>query len=240
MITVLLIESEPAHLIGMALILRCFGHNVLEADSADEAVRNCQEHLGPIHVVVTKAILDDENAGDVVARLESIYPQIRAVLISDEPADELAVANNSGCAFLRTPFPADALDDTITRLLDGPKKRAASVEGVYGSATAGKICLKIMTPRLRPSSMPIRSFSQIALAPLPAPVGASLKWPSITIALAAGRSLLAMRSSTCGLRSGSHKARQKIPQIIESLAGHRFSEHHWLMIRMSLEHMCMS
>jgi transposase len=36
-----------------------------------------------------------------------------------------------------------------------------------------------------------------------------------------------------------HKARQKIPQIIESLAGHRFSVHHRLMIRMNLEHLRM-
>src|SRR5215831_2036626 len=36
-----------------------------------------------------------------------------------------------------------------------------------------------------------------------------------------------------------HKARAKIPQIIESFAGHRFSEHHRLMIRMSLEHLRM-
>jgi transposase len=35
------------------------------------------------------------------------------------------------------------------------------------------------------------------------------------------------------------KARQKIPQIIQSLAGHRFSEHHRFMIRMSLEHLRM-
>jgi transposase len=35
------------------------------------------------------------------------------------------------------------------------------------------------------------------------------------------------------------KARQKIPQIIESLAGNRFSEHHRLMIRMSLQHLRM-
>jgi CheY-like chemotaxis protein len=185
MLTVLLIESEPANLIALALILRSFGYSVLEADSADEAVRNCQEHLGPIHVVVTKAILDDENASEVVARLESLCPHIRAVLISDEPADELAVANTSGCAFLRTPFRADALADTIRRLLDGPKKKAASVNGTYGSAAAGEICDKIMAPRLLPSSMPIRSFSEIALAPLPAPVRAALRWSSITISLAA-------------------------------------------------------
>jgi transposase len=36
-----------------------------------------------------------------------------------------------------------------------------------------------------------------------------------------------------------HKARQKIPQIIESLSGNGFSEHHRLMIRMSLEHLRM-
>lgn len=36
-----------------------------------------------------------------------------------------------------------------------------------------------------------------------------------------------------------HKARQKIPQIIESLAGHRLSEHHRFMIRMSLDHLKM-
>ncbi|SRR6266545_3858636 len=35
------------------------------------------------------------------------------------------------------------------------------------------------------------------------------------------------------------KARQKIPQIIESLSGHRLSEHHRFMIRQSLEHLRM-
>jgi CheY-like chemotaxis protein len=33
MLTVLLIESEPANLIALALILRSFGYSVLEAES---------------------------------------------------------------------------------------------------------------------------------------------------------------------------------------------------------------
>jgi hypothetical protein len=107
----------------------------------------------------------------------------------------MAVANTAGCAFLRTPFRADDLDDTIRRLLDGPKKRPASVEGTYGSAAAGKICLKIMPTRLRSISMPIRSFSRIALAPPPAPVGVTLKWPSIT-ALAAGVFMILLSTRT--------------------------------------------
>jgi CheY-like chemotaxis protein len=182
MLTVLLIESEPANLIALALILRSFGYRVLEADSPNEAVRNCREHPGPIHVVVTKAILDDGNASEVVARLESLYPQIRAVLIADEPADELAVAN-SGCSFLRTPFQADALADTITKLLEVPKEKAASVNGTCGSSEAGRIC--DLASLLPPRSIPIRSLWEIALAPLPTPVRAVLKWSSMTIALAA-------------------------------------------------------
>ena len=48
MLTVLLIENEPAHLIALALILRASGYSVLEADSADEAERSCQEyHCNP-------------------------------------------------------------------------------------------------------------------------------------------------------------------------------------------------
>ena len=184
MLTVLLIENEPANLIALALILRSFGYTVLEADSPDEAVRNCQAHLGPIHVVVTKAILNDENACDVVARLESLCPQIRAVLISDEPADEFAVANTSGCALLRTPFRVEALADTIERLLDGPEKKAASGNGTYGRAAAEKVCHKIMASRLLPNAMRIRSFSEIARAPVPGPVRVAAKWSFIALALA--------------------------------------------------------
>lgn len=182
MLTVLLIENEPANLIALALILRAFGYTVLEADSPDAAVHNCQEHPGPIHVVVTKAILDDENASDVLARLESLRPLIRAVLISDEPADEFAVANTSGYAFLRTPFPADALADAIKILFDGPERRTVSVNGTHGSAPAGKIGHKIRALRLLPNSRRIRSFLEIALAPLPGPVRTAAKWSCITIA----------------------------------------------------------
>jgi len=183
MLTVLLIETEPANLIALALILRASGYRVLEADSADEAMRNCQEHLGPVHVVVT--LLDYETASEVIGRLESVYPQIRAVLISDEPSNELAVANTSGCALLRTPFRADALAETIRRLLDSPKKKAAPVNDTCGNVAAEKISHKLTAPRPQPSSMPIRSFSEIALTPLRAPVQTTLKWSSITITLAA-------------------------------------------------------
>jgi two-component system, cell cycle sensor histidine kinase and response regulator CckA len=123
--TILLIENDPANLVALALILRSFGYAVLEADSQDEAVRACDEHQGPIHLVVTKAVLDSEESTEVVARLKLRYRQIRALFVSDEPplADK---SMSYEYAFLQKPFRVDALAGTIRELLGGHQSSAAS------------------------------------------------------------------------------------------------------------------
>jgi CheY-like chemotaxis protein len=183
--TVLVIESDPANLLALALILRSFGYTVLEADSPDEAVGTCQEYPGPIHLVVTEAVLGNENASELVARLQSLCPQIRVLLISNESADGLAETNTYGCKYLKKPFRVDALADSIRTLLDGPKRRAASVNGTHRIAVPRKIWDKTMTSRLLQSWMPIHSVSDIAFGQPPAPMRAALKWSSVTIAMAA-------------------------------------------------------
>ena len=125
--TILIIEDDPVNLVVLALILRSFGYAVLEAGSQDEAVRACHEHQGPIHLVVTKAVLDSEDSTEVVARLKLRYRQIRALFVSDEPPRELADKSMSyEYAFLRKPFRADALARTISELLGGPQRSAPS------------------------------------------------------------------------------------------------------------------
>ena len=183
--TVLVIESEPANLLALALILRSFGYTVLEADSPDEAVSTCQEYPGPIHLVVTEAVLGNENASELVARLQSLCPRIRALLISNESADGLAETNTHACTYLKKPFRVDALADSISTLLDGPKRLAASVNGTHRIAVPRKMCDKTMASRLLKSWMPIHSLSDIAFGQPPEPMRAVLKWSSITIAMAA-------------------------------------------------------
>ena len=182
--TVLVIESEPANLLVLALILRSFGYTVLEADSPDEAVSTCQEYPGPIHLVVTETVLGNENTSELVARLQSLCPHIRALLISNESADGLAETNTYGCAYIEKPFRVDALADGIRTLLDGPKRRAASVNGTHRIAVPRKIWDETMASRLLQSWMPIHSLSDMAFGQLPAPMRAALKWSSITIAMA--------------------------------------------------------
>jgi DNA-binding NtrC family response regulator len=123
--TVLVIESDRAKLVALALILRCFGHSVLEADSRGEAWRVCHQFQGPIHLVITNAILENHRASEFVARLQLVCPQMRALFVGDTSPAELA---EMACefAFLPKPFEVDTLAYTIKGLLQGPKKRAAA------------------------------------------------------------------------------------------------------------------
>ena len=75
---------------------------------------------------MTKAILDHDSTSEFVARLQLLYPQIRAALfLSDASSGELATMPCE-YAFVQKPFRADALADTIRGLLEDPKKRAVS------------------------------------------------------------------------------------------------------------------
>ena len=122
--TILVIESNPAHRVALALILRSFGYAVLEASSRGEAWRVCHYHRAPIHLVMAKASPDDDSTSKFVTRLQLLYPRIRAALfVFDAPFPAMA---DMPCeyAFLQEPFRVDTLACSIRELLDSPRQRA--------------------------------------------------------------------------------------------------------------------
>lgn len=127
--TILLIEGDPANLIALSLILRCFGYTVLEAVNRGEAWRACCEYHGPVHLVMMKAVLNDHNFDEFIARLQLVCPRICALLVTDASPVELADKQCLSCerAFLQKPFQAGTLADTIRRLLDRLQSRATSL-----------------------------------------------------------------------------------------------------------------
>ena len=126
--TILLVENDTATLVACSLILRGLGYTVLEAADRGEVWRVCHEHPGQVHVVMMNAILDNGSTREFVARLQLLYPQIRALFASDGTNSELggtqSVQYQYAC--LQKPFRANALADTMRKLLDEPKMRAVS------------------------------------------------------------------------------------------------------------------
>jgi DNA-binding response OmpR family regulator len=126
--TILLVENDPAKLVARSLILRCFGYTVLEAGSRGEAWRICHNHCSPIDLILTNAIPGGSGSRQFVARLQLLYPQIRALFLCDASSAEFVVQQNmrGECAVLEEPFPVDVLADTIRGLLDRPGKTSAA------------------------------------------------------------------------------------------------------------------
>ena len=126
--TILLIESDPAILVAQSLILRCFGYTVLEAGNRGEVWRVCREHQGPIHLLITKAIRDNGSTSGFIARLQLVCPGIRVLLLSDVSSADFAESQSLKYQYeyLQKPFRADALADTMRKLLDDRTKKAAS------------------------------------------------------------------------------------------------------------------
>jgi two-component system cell cycle sensor histidine kinase/response regulator CckA len=133
MYNVLLIENEPTHLLALAMTVRALGYTVLEAENPEEAVRVCQQHPEPLHVLVTKAVLDQEHASEVVTELQFLRPEMRALVISEDPAQELVVTNTNRCAFLLKPCRIEALANGIRALLPGSNQNVLAGSRCRGS-----------------------------------------------------------------------------------------------------------
>src|SRR5436190_20913474 len=117
-----------ASLVAQSLILRCFGYTVLEASNPDEAWCVCGQHSGMIHLIVTEAILDNDSSREFVTWLQVLYPEVRALLLTDASSEQLAekFSMPCECAFLQRPFRVNALADVIGVLLHSPRMRAGS------------------------------------------------------------------------------------------------------------------
>jgi response regulator RpfG family c-di-GMP phosphodiesterase len=111
--TVLVIEHHPASLVAQAMILRCFGYTVLEAEDDGEADRACHQYTDPIHLLVIGTTAAPSRDGELARRLQSLRPEMRALFLSS--------FSSSGAAGeeLQKPIGADSLVRTIRELLNG-------------------------------------------------------------------------------------------------------------------------
>jgi len=123
--TILLIESSSANLIALAMILRSLGYGVLEAGNQDEAWFACHQHRGTIHLLLTRAVVENPGTDDFVARLLLVHPRLRVLFLCESVP---AVLDDMPCefAFLKKPFQVETLACTIEALLEGPRKRVAT------------------------------------------------------------------------------------------------------------------
>ncbi|MBY0248339.1 MAG: response regulator [Nitrospiraceae bacterium] len=118
--TVLLVEDEGSVRTLECGILQARGYHVLTAEHGKEAVRICQEHAGPIHLLVTDLIMPHMNGRELARQILLMRPTMKVLFVSGYPDETLTrtgVARNRD-PFIQKPFASEALLGTVRAVLD--------------------------------------------------------------------------------------------------------------------------
>lgn len=115
--TVLLVEDEPALRQTVAELLRDGGHRVSTARDGQEALEVATQCDSRIDLVITDVIMPRIGGVELVRALRQRFPELAVLFVSG--CGDMTGAELPGATLLRKPFPAQALIDSVARLLGG-------------------------------------------------------------------------------------------------------------------------
>ncbi len=125
--TILLVEHDEPVRSLVRRILTSKGYTVLEASRPDEAQLVCQQHEGPIHLMLTDVVMPGISAPELAERVATLRPETRVLYMSGYA--DIAVVHHgvleASTAFIAKPFMPDALARKVREILDGPQVRKA-------------------------------------------------------------------------------------------------------------------
>ncbi|MFO0965381.1 MAG: PAS domain S-box protein [Gemmataceae bacterium] len=124
--TILLVEDEDAVRGITRMALQMHGYKVLETSRGEEALRLCEQHQEPIHLLLTDVVMPGMSGRQVAEALRSRRPAMKVLFVSGY-TDDAVVRHGlveAETAFLQKPFTPISL---------AAKVRAVLGRGVRGS-----------------------------------------------------------------------------------------------------------
>ena len=120
--TLLLVEDEVVARHTVREMLQMSGYTVLEAGGGSEALCICEQHTGPLHLLVTDVIMPDMSGCELAQRLAPLRPAMKVLYMSGYTGDLIAYHGtwDPGMAFLQKPFTLDTLARKVREVLDTP------------------------------------------------------------------------------------------------------------------------
>jgi two-component system, cell cycle sensor histidine kinase and response regulator CckA len=118
--TILLAEDEEIVRMLARTVLTNLGYRVLETDRGRDACRLCEEHPGPIHLLLTDVIMPGMNGRELYQRAREQRPDLRVLYMSGYTEDVIAPHGvlEKGTAFIEKPFSVEGLARKVREVLD--------------------------------------------------------------------------------------------------------------------------
>ena len=117
--TILLVEDEDSVRTLTQMILKNYGYNLLVASKGEEALRICEQHQGPLHLLLTDVIMPGMTGQELSTLLTSRYPGLRVLFMSGYNDDIISRHGilSEGTNFVSKPFTAEDLACKIHKIL---------------------------------------------------------------------------------------------------------------------------
>jgi PAS domain S-box-containing protein len=118
--TVILVEDEDEVRTITRMALQFLGYTVLEAGSGTEAIRQCQSHPEPIHLLISDVVMPEMGGRQVAENVATIKPGIKVLFFSGYTDDAVVRhgISKSEVAFLQKPFRMEGLAKKVREVLD--------------------------------------------------------------------------------------------------------------------------
>jgi PAS domain S-box-containing protein len=122
--TVLLVEDDAGVRAITDRILQRMGYKVLVADLPRTAITICEQHNGPIELMLTDMVMPGMNGQELAKRLKERRPEMRIIFMSGYTEDELIrnMLGDERVEFIQKPFEPDALARLIRQEEETPTK----------------------------------------------------------------------------------------------------------------------
>ena len=117
--TILLVEDEEEVRKLAVRVLERQGYKVLAARDGDEALILCEQHQGPIHLMLTDVVMPGMDGHEVAKRLESFHPEMKVLYMSGYTDDAIVLHGVlvEGVNYIQKPFTVDALTKKVREVL---------------------------------------------------------------------------------------------------------------------------
>jgi PAS domain S-box-containing protein len=118
--TILVVEDAEMVSNLVKNILTESGYTVLTASNGAEALRVCQEHSEPIHLLLTDVVMPGMSGRELAEKVTLLRPEIKILYMSGH-ADDTIVHHGllePGIAFLQKPFSTTALTHQLREVLN--------------------------------------------------------------------------------------------------------------------------
>jgi signal transduction histidine kinase len=118
--TVLLVEDEELVRGFCRTILETNGYEVLEARNGESALVLCQQHEGPIHLLLTDLLMPLMKGRELAERLISLRPEMKVLFMSGTIADEAMrqKLSEDRVPYLQRPFSPTSLARSVREVLN--------------------------------------------------------------------------------------------------------------------------